>query len=77
MDKRHLRSARHVIGALGGIGAVAELTGSLRTAVHNWRAAKRFPASVYKVMTEALAERGATAPAALWSQKERRLDIAA
>jgi len=77
MAQRHLRSAWHIIGALGGIGAVAELTGSLRTSVHNWRAAKRFPASVYKVMTDALAARGVTAPAALWGQREGKRDIAA
>jgi len=66
---RQLKSVRQVISLLGGINAVAEMTGALRTSVHNWRATRRFPARYYVVMTSALAKRDASAPHALWGQE--------
>ena len=70
-------SVTAVITELGGIAAVAKLTGRGTTAVHNWVAVGRFSARVFLVMTKALAREGATAPAALWGQEEGNVDVAA
>lgn len=63
-------AATEVIDALGGIHAVAELTGRKYAAVHNWHASGRFPPNTYVTLTSALAAQGKTAPAALWGMVE-------
>jgi len=65
-----LRTADEVMDALGGNAGVAELTGSTRKAVSNWRSFNGFPAKFYLVMTAALAGKGKRAPAALWGMSE-------
>lgn len=71
-----------IIAALGGVPAVAALTGSKPTAVSNWQAFPHFPARFYKLMLDALHERGLHAPASLWGQstgeitKEDEIEVA-
>lgn len=62
-----LQTADDVIDALGGTGAVAALTGASIASVSNWRANGRLPPRTFLIVTAALTEIGATAPAALWS----------
>jgi hypothetical protein len=58
-----------VVNVLGGIAAVAAMTGCRPKSVSAWQAQYgSFPAKTYVVMTVALATRGFTAPAALWRQ---------
>lgn len=64
-----LSSASEVMDALGGNGAVAELTGSTNKAVWNWRASGSFPSNTYVVLTDALRAIGKTAPDSLWGMK--------
>jgi len=61
-----LATTGEVIEALGGVPAVAELTGSTYKAVFNWKGFSNFPSKTYLIMTGALAAVGKTAPAALW-----------
>jgi hypothetical protein len=63
-----LSTIEGVIDILGGVDAVARMTGRGETAVYNWRADGRFPASLYVAMTDRL-PRGVTAPAELWGQE--------
>lgn len=65
-----ISSTSEVMDALGGNGAVAELTGSKNKAVWNWRGSETFPSNTYVVMTEALRAIGKTAPASLWGMKQ-------
>lgn len=60
-----------VIERLGGVHAVAELTGRTYAAASNWTRFKTFPANTFAVMTAALAARGYHAPASLWRMVER------
>jgi hypothetical protein len=73
---RTLNTFEQVFTKLGGVYAIAELTGRGRTAVQNWRAWQQFPAPLYDLMMKRLRKRGCRAPAALWGQ-ESNLDIAA
>lgn len=68
MDR--LTTTGEVVDALGGIGAVAGLTGRKYTAAHNWLGFQKFPSNTYLVMSAALAEKGKTAPASLWGMVE-------
>jgi hypothetical protein len=61
-----LLTSASVIDALGGLAAVASLTGSQYRAVANWKSFNSFPPRTYLVMIEALRVRGFTAPPALW-----------
>jgi hypothetical protein len=70
---RTLTTIDGVINILGGIAAVADMTGRGETAVHNWRKADRFPASLYLKMIRRLERRGVTAKAALWGQESDRV----
>ena len=63
---RSLNSTSDVIEALGGIGAVATLTGRKYGAAAQWPHFSSFPSNTYLVLTEALMAKGLTAPAALW-----------
>lgn len=56
-----------VFEALGGLDAVAALTGSKYKAVSNWKSFGSFPARTILVMTRALRDRGYTAPSSLWN----------
>lgn len=63
----HLESARDVIKALGGIPAVAAITGRKTTTISKWQAKfGRFPASSYVLMKNEMDRRGLTAPTSLW-----------
>ena len=66
-----IRTVREVIEALGGLAAVARLTGVETGTVSAWQARLGyFPARTYVAMTAALAERGCSAPLALWKMVE-------
>jgi hypothetical protein len=69
---RTLNSISEVIEALGGVKAVAELTGRTGSpsAVPNWRARNSFPTDTYAVMKAALRAKGASAPGELWKMPE-------
>lgn len=64
----HLKSTREVVTVLGGVKAVAALTGRKYTAAHNWLSFATFPADTYEVMTKALARKGHRASPSLWRQ---------
>lgn len=75
MDKpKTLQTTEDVIEALGGLGEAATLTGRKRSAAWMWLRAKTFPANTYVVMTEALKQRGKTAPASLWGMTDPGAD---
>ena len=61
-----LTNAKSVIDELGGLNAVAALTGRKYNAVWNWQSLGTFPPVTYQVLTEALNAKGKTAPIALW-----------
>ncbi len=63
---RYLGTTVEVIDALGGIAAVAELTGRKYTAAANWNVSDRFPANTYVILHHALHQRGLSAPPELW-----------
>jgi len=67
---KEIRTVAGVIRALGGLHAVAKLTRRGPTAVHNWKALRRFSAPTYWLLTEALTERGFTASPKLWSMQQ-------
>jgi hypothetical protein len=58
-----------VIEALGGTSAVAALTGRTYPAAFNWRSAETFPSNTYVKMTNALEDKGMSAPPSLWGQQ--------
>lgn len=61
-----LNSVPEVIDALGGMPAVADLTGRKSNVVWNWKDRKAFPANTYTVLKAALRAKGVDAPDALW-----------
>lgn len=63
---QQLTSISEVIDALGGIQAVADLTGRKYMAAAQDKRLGKFPSRTRDVMTVALAEKGKTAPASLW-----------
>lgn len=65
-----LTTTREVMEALGGTSAVAKMTGRTYAAAFNWLDFKTFPTNTYLVLTEALREKGYTAPASLWGMVE-------
>jgi hypothetical protein len=64
-----LETVDAVMDALGGNQPVAGLTSSKPSAVSMWRKAESFPSNTYLALTEALREKGKTAPASLWGMK--------
>lgn len=64
---RHLTSFNEVMHALGGIKAVAEMTRNSRSSLWNWKQAGQFPPRHYRMMREALFERGCIADLRLWA----------
>jgi len=71
MAATELTTTTEVMDALGGNAAVAEITNSTPKAAWNWRGFETFPANTYLAMTQALAERGFSAPPSLWGMRER------
>lgn len=65
-----LTSTQAVIDALGGVKAVAELTGRDYDAAWNWKKFPHFPPDTYLVLTGALESNGHTAPPSLWRMVE-------
>jgi hypothetical protein len=62
-----LTSAAEVVTELGGIAAVAELTGRSYHAAGNWPTwTKSFPPDTYVELTKALKRRRVKAPDSLW-----------
>ncbi len=65
-----LETAAEVIAHLGGVRAVATITGKTYDAAWNWKRFGRFPANTYSAITTALLAKGCTAPASLWRMVE-------
>ncbi len=61
-----LASAREIFDLLGGIQAVADLTGAEYAAAANWKRFGRFPPKTYVALQRALMSRHTIAPATLW-----------
>jgi hypothetical protein len=61
-----LTTTKEVMEALGGIAAVAVLTGSDYKAAENWRRFETFPSKHFLVMSTALERTGFAAPPTLW-----------
>ena len=66
MDKPTLSTVHDAIEALGGVKAVAELTGRSQENVYNWRAANRFSHQTFLKISGALRARGISANPKLW-----------
>ena len=66
MKPKALSTAEEIFHVLGGIGSVAELTGSKYTAAWNWRRTGSFPPRTFVLMRQELERRGYSAPAELW-----------
>lgn len=66
-----LETVEDVMKALGKPRDVKRLTRAANyQTMHNWKDRKVFPSNLFKVMSEALEERGYTAPSTLWQQVE-------
>jgi hypothetical protein len=63
----HLTSFNEVMDVLGGVKAVAEMTRNSRTSLWNWKQAGQFPPRHYRMMRDALLERGCVADLRLWA----------
>jgi hypothetical protein len=61
-----LESYHEVLRALGGNHTVMKLTNRRIQHLTNWAAVERFPAHTFLILTKELAEKGYTAPPALW-----------
>jgi hypothetical protein len=70
MTDSDLDTAAKVTTALGGVAAVAALTGVGRKAVSNWVRSRDFPPKTFAVMSAALRERGLSASPRLWKMVE-------
>jgi hypothetical protein len=68
VKRRVLRSVEDVVITLGGVAAVAELTGVTQNQVHNWRADRKISARFYVLMARRLAYRRLKAKPELWGQ---------
>jgi hypothetical protein len=71
-----LRTAREVFEALGGISAVAEITGSRYTAAQNWISRDQFPANTFLSLTQALERKNLSASVHLWKMKPSHREAA-
>jgi hypothetical protein len=69
MDLENLETLADVFAALGKNSGVESITGCKPNTVSMWKSAGVFPSNTYVVLTEALRERGKTAPASLWSMR--------
>jgi hypothetical protein len=70
MDNKHLTSTEEIIRELGGPAKVARIVGVSPQAVCNWNALGKLQPYSYVALTEALKEKGLTAPASLWRMRE-------
>lgn len=61
-----LKTVPEVNNALGGLSAVAKLTGRTYSAAAQWPYLGTFPSNTYLIITDALAVLGKSAPASLW-----------
>jgi hypothetical protein len=72
MKKRTFASTSEVIEALGGVAAVAALTGRWPSAVSNWHGIPHFPSNTYVIMRDALLALGHDPPPDwLWDMTPR------
>lgn len=67
-----LRTTSDVINALGGIAALAQLTGVSNPGVYNWRAGRQFPADTYLLIKAELKALGHDAPDHLWPMRTKK-----
>jgi hypothetical protein len=68
---KKLNNSRDVVAALGGVDAVASLTGRHYKSVSRWQAAKEaFPPTLYVAMQSALVEIGFRGDPAMWGMEE-------
>jgi hypothetical protein len=66
---RELLTASEVIRELGGLKAVARITGAKYSAAGNWPRIN-FPPDTYVALQNALNARGCRAPVSLWKMRE-------
>jgi DNA-binding phage protein len=66
----NLNTAADVVDALGGIHAVAEITGTKRSGIYNWLATGQFPADTYLLLQTELKIRNLVAPDYLWPMRQ-------
>lgn len=69
---RNPLSAKQIVEILGGLDAVADLTGVGKTAVHNWIAANAFPPRFFHLMRSRLVRHRRLASPELWGQESRK-----
>jgi hypothetical protein len=67
-----LNSPRAIIKAVGGHKEAAQIAKRSEQVAINWKRFKTLPASTYLQFTEALAERGLSAPPWIWNQRHYR-----
>lgn len=67
MYKSELTTTEDVIRELGGVHAVAALTGRKYNAAAHWVKFKTFPSNTYLSLKTALAAKGFSAPDSLWN----------
>ncbi|RPH76009.1 hypothetical protein EHM76_00210 [bacterium] len=78
MKRKRLTSVRAVVIHLGGVEAVARLTGRSKSNVRNWVALRRMSAPTFLTISAALYARDAIAPPRLWGIEEcRNIKLAA
>lgn len=65
-------TAKQIVEVLGGVEAVADLTGVGKTAVYNWLAANAFPPRFFHLMRGRLRRQKRLAPPELWGQESRK-----
>lgn len=63
---QELSTAQQVFAALGGVRAVADITGRKYPAAFNWKMSGKFPPNTFVAMQEALRDRAYVAPDSLW-----------
>ncbi|WLA80352.1 hypothetical protein [Bradyrhizobium elkanii] len=66
-----LKTFEQVFKELGGNAGLESLTGSKASTISMWRKAGGFPSYTYILLTEALRERGKTAPFVLWGMQKK------
>jgi len=69
-----LTTFEEVVRELGGITAISRLAGRSRTAVCNWKAARKFPAGEYPTIRDALIELGYRPDMRLFTFRNIRAD---
>lgn len=67
---QELQTPDSIVLALGGVRAVADMSGRRPSTVYNWCARKRFPTKTYLSFRRELAARGYRASPVLWGMPE-------